>query len=64
MSIVMPSDAAFTHISAFTHEGDIKLNKLNIASKLQVRTYFGRIYGDLTVNSDSKISIYSETSEV
>ena len=60
----MPSESSFTHISTFTHQGDIIFNKLNIASKLQSRTYFGSIRGDLTVNSDSKISILSEKSEV
>ena len=64
MSLSMPSAHPFTHISAFTHQGDISLDGLNIASKLQTRTNGGIITGDITVNSDHKISITSEWSEV
>jgi len=64
MSIIIPEDAPYTHVTAFTHQGDIHLNNININSKLKVKTNGGIVHGDLTINSDSKLSITSEWSEI
>lgn len=64
MSIIIPEDAPYTHVTAFTHQGDIHLNNININSKLKVKTNGGIVHGDLTINSDSKLSITSEWSEM
>jgi len=64
MNAIIPKDNSFTHVSAFTHEGHIKLNQMNVNSKLQVKTNGGTITGEITVNYDTSLSILSEWSEV